>query len=89
MGNSVLLIGKLAALGLWAVIVVNLVRPFPEPYEGIFHGVGILLLVAHVLEFAMFNAVIREKSTNLAADAVQVLLFGMFHIKTVQARGTS
>jgi len=89
MSNSILLLGKLVALGLWAVILVNLIRPYPEPYQEIFQGAGVLLLAAHVLEFAMFNGLIREKSNNLAADAVQVMLFGIFHIKTVQTRDAS
>ena len=87
MNNTVLLLGKLVALGLWVVIVANLVRPFPDPYAAIFQGTGILLLVAHVVELAMFNAVIREKTSNFAVDAIQVLLFGVFHIKSMQARG--
>jgi len=87
MNSAVILLGKFVSIGLWAAVIVTLLSPFPEPYHGIFVGAGVLIGLAHVAECAMFMPVIKQHSKNVPADLAQVLLFGVFHIKTVQQRG--
>ncbi|MBI1318827.1 MAG: DUF1145 domain-containing protein [Candidatus Hydrogenedens sp.] len=87
MNNTILLGGKFVSIAFWGAVIVNVLRPYPEPYHALFLGAGGLILLIHIVECALFLQVVRDNTKNLTADLIQVLLFGVFHVKVVQQRG--
>lgn len=43
--------------------------------------IGGVVALIHVLEVLLFLAIFRKKSTNVRLDALQVFVFGMFHLQ--------
>lgn len=70
-------IGKLVTLAGWAAIIYNVIAPYTGEW---LNYVGILLLVAHVIECMIFADKIKtHHADNLAAGYLQVLIFGAVH----------
>ncbi|MGE8497729.1 MAG: DUF1145 domain-containing protein [Pseudomonas sp.] len=78
-------IGKAAGVLFWGVVLANLAAPFAQPFDLLLNLAGGGLLVLHGLELMLFKA--RWTAQALpATHAVQILLFGIFHLTSLRAR---
>lgn len=72
-------VGKTAVAVFWLLVLFNLVSPLNKPVDLLLNGLGALVLLAHIVELALFGNRLRGlESVNL--HRVQVLLFGIFHL---------
>ena len=72
-------VGKTAVAVFWLLVLVNLLSPLNKPVDLLLNVLGGLVLLAHVVELAMFGSRLRGQA-NLTLQRVQVLLFGIFHL---------
>ena len=75
--------GKMAINVLWVVLALSLVMP-SGALATILHGLLALMLVAHVIEFAVFSRTLAKLGGSMGHHFVQVLLYGVFHIQLVK-----
>lgn len=73
--------GKVLTLAFWLVVLVSLAVELPNPFDVLLKLVGSLLLLMHVLELGFFNNDLRGRA-HPVRDALQVMLFGMFHLQS-------
>lgn len=78
-------LGKCAGLVFWLVAVINLLQPFTDPIHLAVNLVASVLLLVHLLEVLVFNRTLKTRA-HPWVDRLQVLLFGIFHIKSMEAR---
>lgn len=72
-------VGKTAVAVFWLLVLANLVSPLNKPVDLLLNLLGALVLLAHVVELALFGNRLRGlSSVNL--HRMQVLLFGIFHL---------
>ncbi len=81
-------LGKCAGLVFWLVAVVNLLQPFTDPIHLAVNLVASVLLLVHLLEVLVFNRTLKTRA-HPWLDRLQVLLFGIFHIKSMASADTS
>lgn len=55
----------------------------PVPLAGIAQGVFLLMLLAHVVECVVFLPRMRAAGGSLGHHITQVMLFGVFHARTL------
>lgn len=63
----------------WAGLLLNLVLPFPPPWEKVLRYFAIGLFVIHALELAMFRALLGESGNSKAVDSLLIIIAGAFH----------
>ena len=78
-------LGKLLTLGFWAVVLINLVIPAPQPFATIITLAGGLVLLTHLLEVVLFHGSVRGRA-HPWRDRVKIVLFGIFHVQTIGSR---
>lgn len=81
-------LGKCVGLVFWLVVVVNLLQPFTHPINLLVNLVASVLLLVHLLEVLLFNRTLKTRA-HPWRDRLQVLLFGIFHIKSIASAATS
>lgn len=72
-------LGKLLALLFWALVLVNLLASFAQPFGLLLHLAGALVLLMHGLELLLFKARLAQRPRPWL-ERLQVLLFGAFHL---------
>ena len=72
-------IGKVIVSIVWLFIVASLIEPSQVPLPIVFQGLGILLVVSHIIEIVVFKKRIRRP-----ADYVLTMLFGSLQLKTIR-----
>lgn len=81
-------LGKIATLGLWGVLIVNLFVPLGGEYS-VYLTWGLLgLVLTHQFESLLFVTSDKNSDRPLLADGMQVFVFGFFHglaVKNQQA----
>jgi uncharacterized protein YhhL (DUF1145 family) len=77
--TSMIAIGKLFCLVLYALALVGLAGWIPAPLATWAVIGAALVLVVHVIELPFFFKYIRRYPGSLASSVVQALLFGAFH----------
>ncbi len=53
---------KIILIAIWALIIASLVISFPAPFGELLPKLGMLLIVAHIIEFIVFNKKIKAKN---------------------------
>jgi putative membrane protein len=74
-----LLLGKLATLGFWGIVISNLLQPLAQPFDVILQLAGAVFLVLHAVEILIFHKRLAASRWPFLQRA-QVLLFGVFHV---------
>lgn len=74
---------KLVLVAIWIACAVNLVTPFPAPWQTILWWLGGGLLGGHIIECIVFSGRIRKAGGNTVVHYIQVLLFGVIHAQTL------
>jgi putative membrane protein len=77
--RAFLRLGKLLALLFWALVLVNLLDSFTQPFALLLHVAGALVLLIHGLELLLFKARLQQRPQP-GLERLQVLLFGVFHV---------
>lgn len=73
--------GHIVSLIIWALFLINIVRPFPGDWSVIIFMVGIVILAAHFVELIVFSGRIRAAEGSAFHHIVMILLFGVFHAR--------
>lgn len=85
MNNQLEFVARLTTAGFWVLAMANLYLAFiPSPYGMVLTGLAVLILVVHLVEVGIFLAKYKSQSKNLSLDVLQVLIFGVFHLKRFQ-----
>jgi putative membrane protein len=74
-------IAKGALLVFWLLALVNLLQPFAGPYLG---WVALLILLVHVAEIVLLHGRLQRQAQPWK-DRLQVLLFGVLHVRGLSA----
>jgi putative membrane protein len=74
-----LLLGKLLALLFWALLLINQLVGFTQPFSLWLQVAGALVLLAHAVELRWFKSRLQNSSKPWL-DRLQVMLFGFFHL---------
>lgn len=77
--------GKVGVAIFWISVIYNLFNPLPSPYYQILLGIGVISLIAHIVEATMFWLK-THKSKDITNDIPQILLFGAFHLWSLKTR---
>lgn len=63
----------------WAGLLLNLVLPFPPPWDKVLRYFAIGLFVVHALELMMFRSLLGASGNSKAIDGILILMGGAFH----------
>jgi uncharacterized protein YhhL (DUF1145 family) len=72
-------IGKGLVSIVWLLIVASVIAPSQVPFPLVFQGIGIFLVVAHIIEIAVF-----KKRMRGPGDYLLTMLFGSLQLKTIR-----
>jgi uncharacterized protein YhhL (DUF1145 family) len=72
-------IGKVIVSIVWVFIVVSVIEPSQVPSPRVFQGLGIFLVVSHIIEIVVF-----KKRMRGPADYLLTMLFGSLQLKTIR-----
>ncbi|MCG6192918.1 MULTISPECIES: DUF1145 domain-containing protein [Leptospira] len=80
--NPLLQAAKIVSAFFWIVFGADLFGfiQMGEPLDFLIKVVGFGTLAVHLMEIAYFWLTFKHKSTNPALDALQILVFGVFHM---------
>lgn len=73
-------IAKGALALFWLLALVNLIQPFAGAYMG---WIALLMLLVHLLEIVLLHGRLQRQAQPWV-DRLQVLLFGVLHLRTLQ-----
>lgn len=82
--KSVLSLAKVLTLLFWALIIINLVRPFDQPFNSLLQVAGVVLVLLHVVELYGY----RKRLAGTAKPGwawLQTLVFGVFYVYPLAA----
>jgi len=83
MNTDLLRNGQKALNVIWVVLALSFLLPLGG-LGGTLRGAAVLLLAAHLLEFAVFGRQLTKLGGTLGHHFVKVLLYGFFHIQLVK-----
>jgi uncharacterized protein YhhL (DUF1145 family) len=72
-------IGKAMVSIVWLFIVASLIDPSQVPFPQVFQGLGIFLVVSHIIEIVVF-----KKRMRGPADYCLTMLFGSLQLMTIR-----
>lgn len=72
---------KIIICAIWLLIVANLFLPFAGEYHGWLNWLGVILIVAHLIEYLVFAEQIKAKGDGTVQSFVMTMLFGVAYIK--------
>ncbi len=73
-------LGKIASIVLWLGVAAAMAGVFPTRANQVLLALGLITLLAHVVEFGIFLRRYRAPEDRLAGALVQTLLFGIFFL---------
>ena len=75
-----LMIGKATVSIVWLLIVASVIEPSQVPFPYMFQGVGVFLVVSHIIEIIVFKQRMRGPR-----DYLLIMLFGSLQLRTIRA----
>ena len=72
-------IGKVIVSIVWLFIVASSIEPSQVPFPQLFQGLGLFLVISHMIEIVVFN-----KRMRWPADYCLTMLFGSLQLKTIR-----
>ena len=79
-----LMIGKATVSIVWLLIVASVIEPSQVPFPYVFQGVGVFLVVSHIIEIIVFKQRMRGPR-----DYLLTMLFGSLQLRTIRASASS
>ena len=84
---NVATIAKIFTLGLWAWGIMSFISPESVFRPDLGRFTAIALLVAHAIEIVLFTKkLVAQVGGSALGHAFQLLLFGVFHVKSSGAK---
>lgn len=74
------MIGKATVSIVWLLIVASVIEPSQVPFPYMFQGVGVFLVVSHIIEIIVFKQRMRGPG-----DYLLTMLFGSLKLRTIRA----
>ncbi len=81
--KNFLLMNKVITLLFWVAVGANYALGLPAPIGPALALAGPLIFAAHIVEVLVFFVKYRTASKAVMPDAVQILIFGVFHFKPI------
>jgi len=72
-------IGKVIVSIVWLFIVASVMAPSQVPFPSVFQGLGLFLVVSHIIEIVVF-----KKRMRGPRDYLLTMLFGSLQLKTIR-----
>ena len=69
----------------WAFWIYNFFQPFTGAWGTGLYWIGLVILCVHVAEVVLFMGRIRQAGGSAFHHVVMILLFGVFHARTLPA----
>ncbi|MDX2003560.1 MAG: DUF1145 domain-containing protein [Chitinophagales bacterium] len=85
MPQSIALLGKIFSIFFWILVGWSLFTSMQAWYIPYIQIIGGITLFAHVVECGLFLTQARFRHYPKALHLLQILLFGVFHLKPLQA----
>lgn len=70
---------KVVIAVVWLFIAVSVITPSQTPFPAVFQGIGIFLVVSHIIEIVVYRKRMRSPS-----DYLLTMLFGALQLKTIR-----
>lgn len=87
--NNFILMGKIATLGLWLVLIINLFYPFAGEYSPHLIWAMLALVLVHQFESVLFVSNNKDSDRPLLSDGMKVFVFGIFHSLAVKEQSAA
>ncbi len=75
---------KASLVVIWGLVVANLLFTLPEILVMPLNAIGLLLAVAHVIEYFIFRAAIKAKGDGEPKSFIMTFLFGVAYVKNLK-----
>jgi len=75
-----ILTGKTATLFFWGAVLLSLFSVFPKQVESLLGWAGVVILLIHFVEVAIFTKRFGSELVEPKYDKLMVLVFGIFHV---------
>ncbi len=74
-------VGKSIVSVVWLLVIVSVITPSQVPFSGVFHGVGVFLVIAHLYEIVKYRRLMRG-----IGDYLGTFFFGLLQLRTIKAQ---
>lgn len=75
---------KASLVVIWVLIAANLLFTLPAILVMPLHAIGLLLAVAHIVEYFIFRAAIKAKGDGEPKSFIMTFLFGVAYVKNLK-----
>lgn len=75
--------GHILSIIVWALFLVNLLAPFSGIWGEWVLRIGLAILAIHAVECVVFAKRIKAAGGNALHHIVMILLFGVFHVRSL------
>ncbi len=72
---------KILTLIFWLIFAIAFAGLIPNAYAYWVKIIGLFLLLAHAMEFVLFNKVIKAKGDGTFRSFAMTMIFGVFYFK--------
>ena len=79
-----LMIGKVTVSIVWLLIVASVIEPSQVPFPYVFQGIGVFLVVSHIIEIIVFKQ--RMRGTR---DYLLTMLLGTLQLRKIRASASN
>ena len=79
-----LMIGKVTVSIVWLLIVASVIEPSQVPFPYVLQGIGVFLVVSHIIEIIVFKQ--RMRGTR---DYLLTMLLGTLQLRTIRASASN
>ena len=79
-----LMIGKVIVSVVWLLIVASVIESSQVPFPSVFQGIGVFLVVSHIIEIIVFKQRMRGPR-----DYLLTMLFGALQLRTIRAKASN
>jgi uncharacterized protein YhhL (DUF1145 family) len=79
-----LMIEKVTVSIVWLLIVASVIEPSQVPFPYVFQGIGVFLVVSHIIEIIVFKQ--RMRGTR---DYLLTMLLGTLQLRTIRASASN
>ena len=79
-----LMIGKVIVSVVWLLIVASVIESSQVPFPAVFQGIGVFLVVSHIIEIIVFKQRMRGPR-----DYLLTMLFGALQLRMIRAKASN
>ena len=72
---------KILMLAFWAIFLVAVFGLIPDPLGFVLISVGMLIFLAHAIEFLVFKKAISAKGDSGPKSFLMTMVYGIFYFK--------